>query len=242
VLLQPPGRGANRTVGLQSDAQELARLFADELLALEAKAASDGGGESVPWALFGYSVGATLMHTLAVELARRGHHILRLYAGGRAGSAICFIDPEEEKQKTVPDYLRWFARTFLPPVGVEKVDSMIEMDTKQTVTTSVRDMYVEDLKMGNSMSKVPAEPIACDIHVIASHGDRIWPASNSSTAGFACIPDYDDICDSWRSLTHGSVTSTKYHGVAHHALCAEPLLGVVCDDIQSLLAGKAGSS
>lgn len=233
VMVQLPQHGLNRKVPVQQGATACAKLIVDELLTLE-------GEDAGPFALFGFSIGATVVYAMQREFEARECSAVCMYAGGRASPSISYRPEDEDKQKTPATYLKWFAKAFLSPKDTEKLQKMIKAcESDATMLESMSDVFKADLVMGNSCGRreIPKPiPVKCDIHVCASSGDKVWPACKSAQVSSACTPEYEDIEETWTRWTTGNVTSTVLENLPHYELCAAKLLRVVCNHLVALLS------
>ena len=205
LLLVLPGHGINRNTTLEKDAKSLARATADELISL-----------SAPWAttaIFGFSAGATAGLALALELQKRQLKVLRLYCAGRAGPSIRFQPPNHEEiwaYKPI-QWARWFAKNFATPKDIERTEKLIKLSDGEDdgLLKSISETQRADMLLGDSLaSDLASEKVDCDLLVIGSTGDEIWPAESSYKYGF-CQPPYDDMLETWRGCSRGNAKARQ---------------------------------
>lgn len=163
--------------------------------------------------------------------------MLRLYCGGRAGPNIRFQPPNHEEiwaYKPIP-WARWFASNFATPKDVERTEKLIKLSDGEDdgLLKSIADTQRADMLVGDSLAG-GYTAVDCDLHVMGSTGDEIWPAGSSVKYGF-CQPSYDDMLETWSPCSTGKVKAKYFDGVEHHNLCTEVLLNEICQDLTMLL-------
>ncbi|CAE7778695.1 grsT [Symbiodinium pilosum] len=231
LLVTLPGHGANRHVALQEDAQALAKLAADELLGL-----TDKFG---PFALLGFSVGATASYALALEMIERGHKPLKLYVAGRAGPRIRYRPPAFEEIWALDSigWMRWFVANFATAEDVKRTERLIKLSDGpgDGLLKSIASSQKADMLIGDSLAGASPLVIDSDLHVVASRADEVWPAEETAKSGNHCDPPYMDCAETWQPFSRGIVTSKYFDEVKHSELCTELLLEEVCCDLSGLL-------
>ncbi|CAE7341857.1 unnamed protein product [Symbiodinium microadriaticum] len=231
LLITLPGHGVNRHVPVQENAEALAKLAAEELLSL-----SEHFG---PFALLGFSVGATASYALALEMISRGRKPLKLYVAGRAGPKVCFRPPAQEEIWALDSigWIRWFVANFATEDDVKRTERLIQLSDgpNDGLLKSISSSQKADMLLGDSLAGAKLPAIETDLYMLASKADEVWPAEDSAKFGNRCCPAYMDCADTWKPYALGSTALKYFDELTHSELCTELLLEEVCRDLSAVM-------
>ncbi|CAK0903761.1 unnamed protein product [Prorocentrum cordatum] len=234
-VVEYPGHGTHYARALDS-VQALAEALAEEIV----RCHCGPSGDERPFALFGFSMGASVAYCVAQRL--RG--CAGLYLAGR-GPPRDALSPKIESLERWSDQgdaegaARVLVDDLLPVLmAPEQARSYARIlqhrlsreDGRQEVLRQSRAL-VADSKVGMEANELP-----CDyqgrIQFYHSPADEIWPPRVDGL--------YDDFRDLWAPQTSGSFSSTELDSVSHDELGgpSSPVFRLVCEDLARLVSAS----
>lgn len=196
--------------------------------------------DGVPFALFGFSIGARI----AYEVARR-RAPLRFYAAGRAAphvgatngmTSVGVLPPDQHKLRNdAVKTMRWATTQWGTPAEQARIEGMVRICESEN-DFDILNIYAksiwDDLDIGCTelcdvdLDGRPLDKmLRCRIRVYEAENDISWPPST--------------IQDTWDEYqAAGRTSKTTYPGLTHDELCAvsgRPLLLDVLSDLSALV-------